>query len=84
MIVPKPGEFFVVSSDTMPSLNRKLITQAILDSHNPTPKSRLGSRVGNGPGQTQMHASKSSNNFFQHTSGARTVKPPSLTDRKVK
>lgn len=38
MIVPKPGEFFVVSSDQLPSLNRKLISQAIRDAHDSSPK----------------------------------------------
>ena len=32
MIIPKAGEFFVVSSDTLPSLNRKLMHQAIKES----------------------------------------------------
>ena len=32
MIIPKPGEFFVVSTDQVPSLNRKLMSQAMRES----------------------------------------------------
>ena len=31
-MIPKPGEFFVVSSDQVPSLNRKLMSQAMRES----------------------------------------------------
>ena len=32
VLVPRPGEFFVVSSDQVPSLNRKLMSQAMRES----------------------------------------------------
>ena len=43
MVIPVPGEFFVVSSDALPSLNRKLINQAIRENTNATgsPNSRF-------------------------------------------
>ena len=50
VMVPKPGEFFVVSSDQVPSLNRKLMSQAMRESTE---------RALSGADPNSMHATKS-------------------------